>query len=284
MTKTSKKNLRRSTETSGSSKKTSADTEGRNAIHAAGLAVNRSDLTSAAKIREAVAHASDAAPAVESRSENKNWKTGDFTGMPIAIFQNWLYEQNREWRFTDGTLAVLWCLEFPNARCDYADRHRYVASTRTEYNAGRHQASPPEHPSIAYNRDGLPVIGTVTTSLSIRLTEQERKLIATAAELRDESPTRFIKSAAISQAAHVVNTSKETTFDFEGIAKKIATVLFAKPVLQDRNPIRGKDFFELRRAIHLGGTEFLKRVLEHGATHDFADEDLDEPIDPQTID
>ncbi len=366
MTKTSQKTLRHSTETSGSSKrkKTSADTEERNAIHAAGLAVNRFDLTSAAKIREAVALASDAAPAVKSRSEGTKGKTGDFTGMPIAIFQNWLYEQNREWRFTDGTLAVLWCLEFPNARCDYADRHRYVASTRTEYNAGRHQAPPPGNPSVAYSRDGQPVIGTVTTSLSIRLTDRERKLVATAAKLRDESPTRFIKSSAITRAAHVVNISKKTTLDFGALADRVATLLFTKefdqefrtkyltgsnhpvrsdeiltlgdlddeneewinnaafgdipetwmgidtsthqvakmtpggdehfvqeyvcpttPIVRDdRVPMTRDGFRELENAVRLGGTEFLQRILEIGRTSYFREEDLDEPIDPETID
>jgi hypothetical protein len=134
-----------------------AATGGREAIHAAGLAVNSRDLTSPTNIREAVSIARKAALSVKSHSESTSWRTGEFTGLPTAIFQNWLYEQNRDWRFTEGTLAVLWCLELPNARCDYAKQHRYVASTRTAYNAGRHQSLPPKIPSVAYDRNGHPV-------------------------------------------------------------------------------------------------------------------------------
>ena len=39
--------------------------------------------------------------------------------MRIAKFQNWLYEQNRHWRYTDGTLCALWTVEFPEAHADY---------------------------------------------------------------------------------------------------------------------------------------------------------------------
>ncbi len=127
------------------------------AIHAAGLAVNGLVLESTQDIRAGVAPARTTALAVKSESESTGWKTGELTGLPIAIFQNWLYEQNRDWHFTDGTLAVLWCVEFPNSRSDYAERHHYVASTRTEYNAGRHQSPAPNTPSVAYEKQGWPV-------------------------------------------------------------------------------------------------------------------------------
>lgn len=122
------------------------------AIQAAGMAVNHIDLETTDRIRRAVTSANQAALAIKSQSESTSWKVGRFTGLPIAIYQNWLYEQNREWRFTDGTLCVLWCVEFPDARCDYAAKHHYIASTRREYNAGRHQADAPAVPSIAYER------------------------------------------------------------------------------------------------------------------------------------
>lgn len=144
-------------------------TGGREAIRAAGLAVNDRDLTSASEIREAVPKAQEAALSVKSGCESSSRRTGDFCGMSIARFQNWLYEQNREWCFTDGTLAVLWSVEFPNARCDYAARHHYVASTRTDYNAGRHPRGslPPNVPSVAYDRSGQPVIRKGGGGLSI---------------------------------------------------------------------------------------------------------------------
>ena len=133
---------------------------GREAIHAGGLSVNSLNLTSPTEIREAVPVAREAALSVKSRSESTNWKTGEFTGLPTAIFQNWLYERNREWHFTDGTLAVLWCVELPNANSDYAEHHDYVASTRTAYNGDRHpKGTAPDVPCVAYDKQGKPVIG-----------------------------------------------------------------------------------------------------------------------------
>ena len=136
---------------------TAAAPQGTEAIHAAGTAVNGLTLTNAQEIRAAIPIARAAALAVKSRSESTNWQIGDFTGLRVAIFQNWLYEQNREWHFTDGTLAVLWCVELPHARSDYAEHHHYIASTRTEYNAGRHQAPAPKTPSVAYDANGWPM-------------------------------------------------------------------------------------------------------------------------------
>jgi len=66
------------------------------------------------------------------------------------------------------------------------------------------------------------------TMLSIRLNERERTLLTEAASIREQSATGFIKSAAISRAAHVVNTSKKTTFDFVAVAETVATLLFTK--------------------------------------------------------
>lgn len=131
---------------------------GTEAIHAAGLAVNERNADSTEAVRQAVPRATEAASAIKSHSESTNWKTGRFTGLPIATFQNWLYEMNRQWKFTDGTLCVLWCVEFPDARSDYAEKLHYVASTRTEYNSGRHQAPAPAEPSVAFDRSGNPLI------------------------------------------------------------------------------------------------------------------------------
>ena len=68
--------------------------EGEAAIHAAGLAVNKLNPTGEAEIRQAVALARSAALAVKNRSESTGWQIGEFTGLPIARFQNWLYEKN----------------------------------------------------------------------------------------------------------------------------------------------------------------------------------------------
>ena len=78
--------------------------------------------------------------------------------MRIAKFQNWLYEQNRRWQFTDGTLCALWCIEYPGADADYAARWDFfLPSVRTEYNGGRHQADRPTVPSVAYDSNGSPL-------------------------------------------------------------------------------------------------------------------------------
>ena len=209
------------------------------------------------------------------------------------------------------------------------------------------------------------------TMLSIRLNERERALLTEAASFHEQSPTGFIKSAAISHAAHVVNTSKKTTLDFAAVAQTIATLLFteefyreyrtkyftsskhhkslhgprvrseeiltlgesddeldewigavsfgeipetwmeidtsrgrlgkvtpggdkhfehvyvnpAAPIVRDdRVPMTKKDFLQLQRAVRLGGTEFVQRILQVGAKVYCDEEDLDEPIDPQTID
>ncbi len=130
---------------------------GLEAIRAAGLAVNHLDLSSPQQIRRAIPIARTAALKVKSWLESTSWKFGDFTGLPIAIYQNWLYEQNRHWHFTDGTLCVLWTVEIPNSRSDYALHHDYIASTRRDYNAGRHQADAPAESCVGYDRAGQPV-------------------------------------------------------------------------------------------------------------------------------
>jgi hypothetical protein len=136
--------------------------DGKQAVHGAGLTVNSRLLESEEAIRRAVPLAWQAAVAVKTRSESTNWQTGRFTGLSIAIFQNWLYEMNREWHFTDGTLCVLWCLEFPDARCDYPEKRRYIASTRRDYNQGRHQAPAPLVPCAGYDINGNPIPGSAS--------------------------------------------------------------------------------------------------------------------------
>ncbi len=92
--------------------------DGKAAIHSAGVAINWRRLDSPEAIRTAAALASQVAELVKAGSESQFWQQGRFTGMRIARFQNWLYEQNRRWRFTDGTLCALWCFEYPGADAD----------------------------------------------------------------------------------------------------------------------------------------------------------------------
>ena len=66
-----------------------------------------------------------------------------------------------------------------------------------------------------------------TTTLSIRLTDKEKALITKAAGLQDDrSPTAFIKSAALTKAAHVINTKTENSFDFNALGERLVTLLF----------------------------------------------------------
>ena len=92
------------------------------AIEAAGNAINKRLLISPEAIRKAAKAAAQAARAFKPVSESNAWDQGRFTGMRIAKFQNWLYDQNQRWRFTDGTLCALWCAEYPEAKADYAAR------------------------------------------------------------------------------------------------------------------------------------------------------------------
>lgn len=130
---------------------------GEAAIHTAGVAVNGLNPTGEAEIRKAIPAARAAALAVKNRSESTTWQVGEFTGLPIALYQNWLYEKNRGWRFTDGTLCVLWCVEFPHARSDYAKNNAYIRSTRRDYNNGKHQAPAPAERCVGYDRWGDPI-------------------------------------------------------------------------------------------------------------------------------
>ena len=63
---------------------------------------------------------------------------------------------------------------------------------------------------------------------------------------------------------------------------------FASPIIRDdRVPMTLADFQELRRAVRLGGAEFLQRVLEIGAARFFDDKkvlEIPEPVDPGNVD
>ena len=109
-------------------------------------------------IRRAVPFAAKVAELVKASSESSTWQQGRYTGMRIAKFQNWLYEQNRIWRFTDGTLCALWVVELPEAHADYIGGWQgYLPDVRREYNQGRHQADAPENPSVPYGANGVPL-------------------------------------------------------------------------------------------------------------------------------
>ncbi len=184
---------------------------GETAIHAAGIAVNRSNPVGEEEIRRAVPAARAAALALKNKSESTGWRVGEFTGLGISAFQNWLYEKNREWHFTDGTLCVLWSVEFPHAHSDYPKRHKYIATTRRDYNNGDHGAPAPAEPCVGYDRWGEP-----TESLCSRSSRTTRAALS-AAPSAPASPE--ISATAVSvhvpppapRAADDVNTSPEVS-------------------------------------------------------------------------
>jgi uncharacterized protein (DUF1778 family) len=62
-------------------------------------------------------------------------------------------------------------------------------------------------------------------TLSIRLTKEQRDLVAKAAEVLGWSPTRLIRTATLERAVHVLNIrlASET---FDALAQRVATQLF----------------------------------------------------------
>ena len=123
------------------------------AIRAAGEAVDSLRMDTTDAIRNAVPVATKAADALKRTSESVRWDMGRYTGMRTAKFQNWLYEQNRDWHFRDQTLCVLWCVEFPQAKCDYPVHLDYIDAVRREYNRFGHKVdTPPKTPCLQHER------------------------------------------------------------------------------------------------------------------------------------
>lgn len=85
-----------------------------------------------------------------------NRHTGRYTGRAVQEGQNLLYRMNRDGfnsvaadgtvrlvHLTDYQLAILWAVEWPNAKCRFLDHVDYVASTRTAYVNGKHPIPDP---------------------------------------------------------------------------------------------------------------------------------------------
>lgn len=101
----------------------------------AGLTAVRGVQRTAEAIEVAAGKFTKAAAKVAKPAEG-TVNTGRFTGLHIMEFQDHLYGKNmtKGWGFTDGELAVAWRAEFPNAKCNFADRHLYVTSARGDLN------------------------------------------------------------------------------------------------------------------------------------------------------
>lgn len=154
---------------------------------------------------------------------------------------------------------------------------------------------------------GSPQVETASqpkeVAFSVRLTIEEHELLKKAAALRGWTPTNLIRTATLERAAHILNTSRVTTFNFKELAVVLADQLF-KPrqirveidpedvdVPEDVTPsitttaeaLPVSVLSELRKAARLGGGEFLGQVLEYceglTASQRF---DVPQPIEPPT--
>lgn len=145
------------------------------------------------------------------------------------------------------------------------------------------------------------------STLSVRFTDEQRDLLVRAAELRGWTPTALIRTAALERAAHIVNTSRVTKFDFKGLASELAERLFQSRTIeyhpsQDEfeamsdehgpspfdvpvRPLSLDTLFRLKQAARLGGAEFLSAVVEfaEGLTASQR-HDLPDPVDPAKTD
>lgn len=132
--------------------------------------------------------------------------------------------------------------------------------------------------------------GTIT--FSTRLTEDQRDRVVEAAGVRGWSPSNLIRVAALEKAAHILNTSRQTRFDFKGLAHKIATQLMKPYVHWGTDPedpeeepyaesLSQPELNELKHAARLGGAELLNLVIDACESMTAPDrKDLPEPIDP----
>lgn len=148
------------------------------------------------------------------------------------------------------------------------------------------------------------------TTYSIRLDQSERELLTKALSVKGWTPTHFIRQATLEKAAQVDNTSKFTTFDFDLFARRLAKQLCqaearfgsyedpesglcsfeqlkdAIPQLEhsydttEPPPLKAGDVDTLRMAVKLGGSEFLRRVLEECDRIVKPPNELPSPIDP----
>lgn len=162
------------------------------------------------------------------------------------------------------------------------------------------------------------ISGPKEVAFSVRLTAEEHDLLKQAAALRGWTPTNLIRTATLERAKHILNTSRVTTFNFKGLAVRIADQLFKQRTYEvtyqldehhtstvqmnaaqlgnltddgdDAVPVAvrpdSEEFSvdaltELKKAVNFGGGEFLAQVLDYceGLTASKRS-DVPSPIDP----
>jgi len=145
-------------------------------------------------------------------------------------------------------------------------------------------------------------VAETTTTLSTRLSSEQKELIEQAAQLQSWTSSHLLRIAAVERAAHIVNTGRPSQFPFGLAAEKLASRLCTPELLVKREegwekiqwPIKDEgdevkvvslglnDFHELQEALHLGGTEFMEQVVD-ACQRQLSAVGLPEPIDPATL-
>lgn len=141
-----------------------------------------------------------------------------------------------------------------------------------------------------------------TTTLSTRLSADQKDLIERAAQIQSWTASNLIRKAAVERAAHILNTGRPTRFPFGAFAEKLAQQLCSpelwvedsdgKELIQweiyddDREVHVGAlepyQLNQLREALELGGVEFMWQVVE-ACQRKLSEVGLPEPIDPSTL-
>jgi len=115
-----------------------------------------------------------------------------------------------------------------------------------------------------------------TATLSVRLTEEQRERLATAALLRGWTPTTLLRIAAMEKAAHILNTSTPTNVDLRKVADAVAGRLAG-----ERKQLTVKELKELKMGAHYGGAEFLNMIIDACMIAvSRTQPDLPSPVDP----
>lgn len=68
--------------------------------------------------------------------------------------------------------------------------------------------------------------------VSLRLSPEERQLVEAAAAKKGWKAATFLRVSALERAAHVLNLSRPTSFDFSGLAKKLAEILVGERTVE----------------------------------------------------
>ncbi|HYR91759.1 MAG TPA: hypothetical protein VE422_47365 [Terriglobia bacterium] len=115
-----------------------------------------------------------------------------------------------------------------------------------------------------------------TVTLSVRLTEEQRERLVTAANFRGWTPTTLLRISAMEKAAHILNTATPTNIDLRKMAQAVAGRLMG-----ERKQLTIKELKELKMGAHYGGSEFLNMIIDGCMTVVARTQsDLPNPVDP----